>query len=236
MSDLIHLMEETWPPAQRVQAGAFALRWGLGGGQRVSCATVAGDWNLDDLIRAEEGMRSMGQAPLFMLVPEDAALDVALEARGYAIKDPVVMFSATARDVAGQGPAPMTSFPHWPPLSIARSLWDEGHIGPTRVEIMARAAGPKAAVLGRSDDRAAGVAFVAIAGGVGFVHALHVAPAMRRRGCAANLMRAAAVWAQGQGAARLALAVTAANAPACALYTSLGMQIMGRYHYRVLAA
>ena len=40
-------------------------------------------------------------------------------------------------------------------------------------------------------------------------------------------------WAAEQGADRLALAVTQANSGAIALYTSLGMQPVGEYHYRI---
>jgi GNAT superfamily N-acetyltransferase len=46
-------------------------------------------------------------------------------------------------------------------------------------------------------------------------------------------MRAAARWAARQGAAELALLVTRKNVPANALYTSLGMSVVGSYHYRI---
>jgi GNAT superfamily N-acetyltransferase len=45
-------------------------------------------------------------------------------------------------------------------------------------------------------------------------------------------MRAAARWAEGNGATTLALAVTRANSAANALYASLGMVAAGHYHYR----
>jgi GNAT superfamily N-acetyltransferase len=98
---------------------------------------------------------------------------------------------------------------------------------------MDRVAGPKCAVLARSGDRSAGVAFVGVAGGEAMVHALHVLPAFRRRGSAANIMRAAALWAAEQGAGRLSLAVTQANEAANSLYAFLGMPIVGQYHYRL---
>ena len=64
------------------------------------------------------------------------------------------------------------------------------------------------------------------------LHAQEVAPAFRRQGSAQNILRAAAGWAQGQGADSLYLVVTVANAPARALYAGLGMVEGGRYHYR----
>jgi ribosomal protein S18 acetylase RimI-like enzyme len=46
------------------------------------------------------------------------------------------------------------------------------------------------------------------------------------------MMRKAAAWAQDHGAKRFLVLVTAANAEANALYSSLGMRIVGHYHYR----
>ena len=235
------LMEASWPPAQVLRHGPFTLRRGAGGGQRVSAATLtegfdSSDVTGADLTGAEAAMRGMGQDPLFMLTFQDSerdtGLDQMLAARGYAIKDPVVIYTADSAQIAGDGPPPMTSFTHWPPMAIARTLWQDGKIGPERLAIMDRAVGPKVAILGRGNDRAAGVVFVALSGGVAFVHALHVLPDLRRRGAAHNLMRAAGQWAQGQGAGTLALAVTRANGPARALYDALGMAVVGQYHYR----
>ncbi|MEY4981892.1 MAG: hypothetical protein RIR62_158, partial [Pseudomonadota bacterium] len=87
-------------------------------------------------------------------------------------------------------------------------------------------------LLGRAGDRAAGVAFVACYGKCAMLHALEVTPALRRQGTAHNMLRAAANWAQDQGAVTLALLVTAANQPARNLYAFLEMQVVGHYHYR----
>ncbi len=47
------------------------------------------------------------------------------------------------------------------------------------------------------------------------------------------MIAAAAAWAAEQGADTVALVVTEANAPARALYSSLGMAPVGQYHYRL---
>ena len=65
------------------------------------------------------------------------------------------------------------------------------------------------------------------------LHALEVAPAMRRQGVAHNILRAAGAWAQDHGAETLVLLVTEANAAARALYASLKMDVVGQYHYRM---
>ena len=219
-------LEATWPPARRWQVGPFCLRDGAGGGKRVSAATVEGPWHEADLTAAEAAMAER----LFMIRAEDTALDAALAGRGYRVIDPVVCH-AVATDALAV-PAPFTTFPHWPPLQIARDIWDAGHIGPARIAVMERVQGPKVAILSRAADRPSGIAFVAVRGRIAMLHALEVSPQHRRQGSACNILLAAAHWAREQGADGLALAVTAANVPANALYAALGMTVVSRYHYR----
>ena len=227
-------MEATWPPAAATRIGAWLLRDGKGGGKRVSAATLAGVFDPNTIANAEDVMHGAGMQPLFQLGPEDAALDAALAARGYKLIDPVVIYSCKLSEIAQTAPPPMTTFPHWPPLGIVVDLWVEGGVGPARLDVMQRVLGPKTAILARSADRAAGVAFVAIHGVFAMLHALEVTPVLRRKGAARHILQAAAHWARLQGATDLGLAVTAANAPARALYASFGMQAVGQYHYRQL--
>lgn len=232
--DLAQLAESTWPPAATHRQGPWLIREGQGGGQRVSAASAIGDWHPDDIPQAESAMRALGQSPLFVLRPSEAALDQALADRGYARHDPVVAYAGSCADLAATEPPFLTSFPHWPPLAVAAQIWAEGGIGPARLAVMHRVTGPKTAILGRSGDRAAGIAFTAIHGNVAMLHALEVAPALRRNGCGHNILRAAALWARDHGADTLALLVTERNTAARALYASLNMHSVGHYHYRKL--
>lgn len=232
MSDPFAVIEATWPAAALHRAGPWLVREGRGGGKRVSAATAAGDWQAADIALAEAAQASLGQDLLFMLRPDEAALDATLETQGYRIVDPVVILAGPASAFAAP-PPPMTTFPIWPPLAIMRDIWAEGGVGLLRLAVMDRAKGPKTAILGRINDRAAGTAFVALHGQTAMLHALHVVPAQRRQGIAANMMRAAALWAQDQGAGQFSVVVTAANSAALALYASLGMTIVGHYHYRM---
>jgi ribosomal protein S18 acetylase RimI-like enzyme len=129
-------------------------------------------------------------------------------------------------------PAPMTTFPHWPPLSIAEVIWADCGLGPARIAVMHRAHGPKTVILARAADHPSGVAYVACHNRIAMLHALEVLPQYRRQGSAQNVLRAAAHWAAAQGADTLALVVTRANDAARALYTAMGMQVVGQYHYR----
>lgn len=223
---LAEVMEATWPPARSWREGGLTLRDGAGGGKRVSAASAAGGWTEADLDRAE----AMAE-PLVLIRAADTALDAALDRRGWRVVDPVVAYAAPVDRLVADLP-PLSAFAHWPPLEIARSLWDEGGIGPARVAVMDRVAGHKTALFARLGDRPAGVAFAACHGTEAMLHALEVRPALRRQGVGAILLHATANWAAGVGATRLSLAVTAQNAAARALYARLGLQVVGQYHYR----
>ena len=229
--ELSQVMDDTWPAAALQSVGPWVIREGRGGGQRVSAASATAPVSEGDLAFAETAMRDLGQAPLFLIRQSDTALDAALAARGYGVHDPVVAYAADCAALA-QLPPPMTTFAHWPPMAIAVDLWAMGGIGPGRLAVMQRVTGAKTAILSRANDRASGAAFVAMSGSTAMLHALEVTPPLRRQGSAHNILRAAAVWAQGQGARMFSLVVTRANEPACRLYASFGMAVVGQYHYR----
>lgn len=218
---LARVMEETWPPASVRRVGPVTLREGAGGGKRVSAASVEGEFSATDL-----------EAPLFVVRQGQAALDAALAARGYAVVDPVVAYAAPAAMLADPAPPYLSALPHWPPLAITREIWAEEGIGPARVAVMERVRGPKTAILARTGDHPVGAAFVAVSGDIAMLHALEVRVAARRQGSANNILRCAAGWALDHGATTFSLVVTEANAPARALYASLGMAVVGQYHYR----
>lgn len=225
-------LEATWPAAAYHRHGPWLIREGQGGGQRVSATTAEGPFLAEDISAAESAMQALGQPLLFMIRQGDDLLDTALAARGYQRHDPVLAYAAPTGLLATPAPPAMSAFAIWPPLNIAAQLWADAGIGPGRLAVMQRVKGPKTTILGRLNDRASGIAFVACHGKTAMLHALEVCPAQRRQGSANNIMRAAAIWAQDQGAETLSLAVTEQNAPARALYASLGMEVVGPYHYR----
>jgi GNAT superfamily N-acetyltransferase len=227
------VVDGTWPAERIARHGAWTIRTTPGAGGRVN-AVSRPDAGLDGLESVEARLRAEGRAPSFVIWPAQGALDAALEARGYAVEDAVHVWSTAPAPLAGPPLPPATAFPVWPPLAAMRDLWAEGGIGAARQAVMARAAarGAGTGLLARVQDRAAGVAFVSAHEGSAMLHALEVVPARRRRGVGRLLMRAAAAWAAAEGCTRLALVVTRGNAPANALYASLGMEIVEGYHYR----
>lgn len=231
--DLTALIDGTWPAASIHEAGPWLIREGRGAGSRVSAATAKVPGTLDDLPLAEQAMRDLGQVPLFMVRSGEDALDTALADKGYRIKDPVTAYAAPIDAVATHRPPPVTCFEVWPPLAVQEEIWADGGIGPARVAVMHRAAGPRTTILGRMDDTPAGCLFAAIHGTTVTVHAVETASRFRRKGLAAHMMRAAAFWGRDNGAQNFALVTTVANNAANALYASLGMTAAAGYHYRI---
>lgn len=226
-------IDGTWPAAEYRALGPFTLRRGAGGGSRVSATTLAGPMTERVAIaQAEAAMQSMAQPRLFMIRDGQNDLDQSLETRGYAVVDPVNAYVTPVATLTDIPVPPVTAIPVWEPLSIMRDIWAKGGIGPARLDVMARAAGPKTALIGRWNDHPAGCAFVAIHDGIAMLHALEILPEQRGQGVGKWMMRQAAFWANRNGASHLSVICTRANTAANALYTSLGMAHVGNYHYR----
>jgi GNAT superfamily N-acetyltransferase len=233
LDELDHVSEATWPAASQHRMGPFMLRQGQGGGQRVSAATAEGDVTAADIAAADRAMSEMGQRPIFRVRPGEGAFDAALARAGYVVHDPVNILVAPTQTVAVLDLPTLRSFDIWPPLAIMDELWVEGGIGPRRRAVMDRVKGPKLAVLGRGDDRPAGVAFAAIHQNVAMMHAVHVSDAVRRRKVAHYMMVALARWAQHIGVPWLATLCVRDNIAANSMYAALGFSALGQYHYRV---
>jgi len=231
---LYAVIDGTWPASAKQAVGPWIVRLDNSGSSRVAAATAELPITPNDIEPAANAMLEAGQRPLFMIREGDESLDQMLEQRGYRIKDPVNMYAVPVAELAQKRPPPVTTFEVWPPLAIQHEIWSAGGIGAGRLAIMDRARPPKVSILGRVEDTPAGSAYVGKAGDCAMIHGLEVAVDFRRQGLAANLMRAAAFWAQDQGVTFLTLVTTQDNVAANALYTSLGMTNVGQYHYRVL--
>ncbi len=230
---LFEAVDATWPAAQTRADGPWTLRRGAGGGSRVSAATLNGVAGESDIRVAEDTMMRWGQDKLFMIRPEDAALDTTLENNGYQIKDPVVVLAAPIETVAQYRPKTLSSFAIETPLACQTEIWALGGIGQPRLDVMDRCSVAKTTLLGRRSDTPAGSGFVAVSNNIAMLHALEVTETFRRTGLGRDLTVSAAYWAQNQGALWMTLLVTRANKGAIALYSSLGMTAVGQYHYRI---
>ncbi|GAA6181660.1 GNAT family N-acetyltransferase [Shimia sp. NS0008-38b] len=230
---LFDVLDATWPAAAIQRKGAFLIRNGKGGGKRVSAATSLKDAGLQDVVMAETAMSSFSQVPLFQLRDEETLLDDTLKKRGYELVDPVTMYVIPAIDLADQSLPRTAAIPAWEPLKIMEEIWAAGGVGPERLNVMRRAKGPKTGFVSRWNDKPAGASFLAMHSGVGMVHALEILSSQRRQGIAKFLMRRAAKWVLQNGGTHLSVVCTTANVGANALYTSLNMSVVGKYHYRL---
>lgn len=224
--------EATWPAAGYARFGDVVIGRGEGGGGRVGSArAISPAWRRADLEAAAEQARAWNQPPLIRALDHDTRLTGTLTDLGWRRRTPSVILAIAPERLVDIPIPPVTAFAIWPPLAIQRDIWSAGNIGPGRQAVMQRAAGPRCALLGRIEDRAAGAGFVAVHEGVAMLHALEILPAKRRKGLAGWMVREAAHWAMGQSADRLALAVTRGNSGALALYRKLGFEEIAGYGY-----
>ena len=232
---LLEALDATWSALERRPLGPWTLRRGGGGGNRASSVQprAARPDDLDAALAAVVRQAAdWGQPAIVQLGPEDAALDAALSARGWAVADSNVIYAAPA---AAFAPPPRDEgllARVAAPLALLDALWDEGGVGPARRAVMAAVDRPKTRLIARAGDRPAGACFVAADGSVAVMSALYVSPAHRRQGVGRLAVLGAADWAREQGADTLALAVGGDNAPARALYEGLGFAPVCGYVYR----
>ena len=225
--------DATWPPVEMVRNGPFTLRRGGDGGQRVSSTSLwHQEFNDADLDAAEKAMAEVDQPQLFMIRDNDQALDKALAARGYYVKDPVALYAGPSAKLAEHDPKGFTVIDVAEPMAVMAEIWEAGGIGTSRLNVMDRASGPKTCFLGRTDDQPAGVSFVACDGNIAMMHALEILPKLRRKGLALQMMGAMGAWAARNGADTFSLAALKQNDAACGLYHKVGMVKIGQYHYR----
>ena len=230
VQDIDAAISETWPAKDIQLIGNVALRSG-GGGQRATAATVDGAISIEDIEAAEAAMLARGES-LFRVRPGQSDLDQTLEARGYNLRDATNILVCATNDIATQDLPPVSAFTIWPPLAIMDDIWNSNDIGPARRAVMERCLCDKVGIFGRSSGQPAGVGFIAAFGSVAMVHAVAVQEALRRQKTAENMMIAGAKWAQDIGAEWISALCTRHNLAANALYTSLGMKVVGTYHYR----
>lgn len=231
------VIRATWPPERVRTIGPFDVSFASGGGNRVTAARLGDTGSCGAAVAAHEieavarAQRDAGQSPLFMVFGGQSALDGKLCDAGYSPRDATDILTGRCDRIA-LAPPPVTCFEVWPPLAVQEEIWQSGGIGPERLAVMARADAPKTTLFGRIADRPAGTAFVAVHGDTAMFHALEVAAPARRKGLARIMVRAAAHWALGRGAACFAVLVTRENAAARGLYASLGLEAVEQYRYR----
>jgi GNAT superfamily N-acetyltransferase len=233
-SDIFEAIDVTWPAEKFLEIPKWKLRRSAKGGKRVSAATAIGAPDISDIKLAENKMVQWHQDKLFMIKKNEILLDEALSASGYRVIDPTNIWSISSKNLSIQKTLPVKAFTIFPPLAIQRELWRANHIPPSRIEIMDRVKTHKTTIFGRINARPAASAFVAVSNKFAMVHALVVDKKCRRQGMGKFVMQKVGSWAYQMGAESVVALCTEKNCSANILYKSLGMQVIGKYHYRVL--
>ncbi len=239
---------EAWPAAEVQPLGGWRLRHNRGvtnRGNSVWPGPGAGP-GLDERLEIVEAFyRSRGLPALFQLTPvaEPAALDEALESRGYASFSPVLVqtleLDATTRRfdsgrddrVATRASCEDTPSPEWLELSTLRGRYT-GSDGLVLRAMLERLTGRAGYALSTGEEGPAAVGLCVVAPPWAGVFAMRTLDAQRGRGHGRAVLGAIAAWARRRGATRLYLQVEEDNPAACALYASSGFATAYGYHYR----
>jgi ribosomal protein S18 acetylase RimI-like enzyme len=186
----------------------------------------------------ERFYRDRAMTPRVQVAPAEelGALDAELAARGWHADGPTDILFAACDDVLGLSVADVAVSlrpavdPEWLDAWIAAEGRPDAR--ETYVGVLQRIPSPAGFAVARVEGRAAGVGLAVCERGWSGVFCMAVDPVSRRRGVARAVLRALAEWSRAQGARRLYLQVECDNAPAQALYASMGFARSHGYHFR----
>ena len=227
-----------WPALETVQAHGWLLRFADGYTKRAnSVNALAPTVPVADILAVAAPLYARRGLPvIFRLSPlAGPEADPALAALGFETLDETLVMTAPlaadARDDAA------VAIARHPEAAWAAGFAAANRVPPERQAIhdrMLAAIRPAAAFasLGVDGRSVAWGLAVAEHGKVGLFDIV-TAPEARRQGAARRLVEGLLAWGRGQGAATAYLQVVATNAPAIALYRSLGFVEAYSYHYRV---
>jgi ribosomal protein S18 acetylase RimI-like enzyme len=226
-----------WPALYTVVVDGWLLRLAQGHTKRAnSVNALSPGGRFATVVAAAETLYRVHSLPLiFRLSPLAGAADDALAGMGFRSFDPAMVMTGPV------GPAAVAD----PRVSLRPApdaAWSAGFAAangvplsrrPTHERILASIRLPAAfAVLGEGgSDVAYGLAVVER--GMSGLFDIVTVPGARRRGTGRRLVGALLAWGAAQGATSAYLQVSAANAPAIALYEGCGFRQAYRYHYRM---
>jgi GNAT superfamily N-acetyltransferase len=233
-----------WPALRDVFFDGWLIRFADGYTRRTNSVNLLspGMQPLDRKIRYCEAVYAAQGLPTIFCIPSraDPALGRQLDERGYdpAEDESCVLFM----DFAETPPQPVAGAvleedrPGEPWLTrLAQLHGQNDHAQRTHRKILENLAVPAVfAAVPRDDGSPAALAYGAVHDGIVCVNSVVTHPDFRRQGLARKAVAAVLSWAQElHGATGACLSVVAENAPARALYASMGFtREMYRYHYR----
>ncbi|MBB2946114.1 GNAT superfamily N-acetyltransferase [Actinoplanes lutulentus] len=231
--------DEAWPAPIRARLGGWILRAADNWTGRANSALAVGDPDrtleeaIDAVVRwyTERGQQPLINTPMPLAAPVNAAL----EERGWTSR-PLTLVQTTHLARLLEAPAR----PGLPPVDLADTASDDwyamvaehkGALPGTALRILNGVPERVFAQVRDTDGSLLAVARGAVTGPDRWlgVSLLQTAPAARRRGLGAHVVRALAQWASQRGSAHAYLQVEERNAGAVALYNRLGFSTHHTY-------
>jgi ribosomal protein S18 acetylase RimI-like enzyme len=242
MSDLAWRIEETclhaWPALREERMGPWLLRFADGLSRRSNSANPTSARIADiagDVAACADRYRASGLPAIFR-IPSlvDPAVDAHLDELGYGTEGTTLTLHGTD-PVARRDPVVEIASSAGTEWLETMSAWQKR--SPRDAAVYAQLVGAIGIPAGfaslRVDGATAALAYGAIHDGRLCFESVITAAAQRGRGYARRTLQSLIAWAAAQGARAICLQVEAANAPAIALYRSLGATTeLYRYHYR----
>lgn len=229
-----------WPAPVQARLGAWILRAADNWTGRANSALAVGDPDrpLEEAIDAvEQWYATRGQQPLINTpMPLAAPVNAALDERGWTAR--ALTLVQTARVAALLEALPARA--DLPTVELADSPTDgwyamvaehKGTLPQTAIRILTGVPDAVFAHVRDADGELLAVARGAVSGPDRWlgVSLLQTAPAARRQGLAAHVLRAVAHWAVQHGSARAYLQVEERNTPAVTLYQKMGFSTHHTY-------
>lgn len=233
---LDRLADRGWPALEREPLGAWTLRASSGVTNRANSVLTAGPvTDPGAAVDAAERWYAARSLPaVFQVSPASpSGLGALLAARGYrehSETDVLVTERAELPSVDAHG----IRIDHEPAEAWIDTWWSvDGRGGEAERAVAARILTGGSALYASAGDPSSpdAVARLALVGEWGGLYAVATRPEARRRGLACALAAALAAAAGTRGVERLWLQVLAENAPAHALYASLGFRPASWYSY-----
>ncbi len=237
---LEELSLNAWPSLQSVLYDGWLLRFAGGYTRRANSvqALAAGAAPVEEKVAwCEAQYRAQGLPTIFKITPctQPAALDAVLEARGYRreAETDVLSAPASALHAAACGPdITIMSREAW--LGACAQFNRKGADAHRHHQAIVQAIVPPVCpVVAWSQGRPMAMGLGVLERGTVGIYDLVTDAAHRRQGHATRIISTIFAWAAAHGAQGAYLNVLAENAPAQALYATLGFRPSYRYWYRV---
>jgi ribosomal protein S18 acetylase RimI-like enzyme len=231
-----------WPAIEMEWDGSWVCRAANGYTRRansVQCFDPADDGDIPTRVDAAcRWFGERGLTPVFRVnLLTGPSLLAHLDAEGWHSESPSRLMAMPLGPLVADPRGAVLAIDDPAFLDAQRRLrgYDEARLAKLQAILAAMRVPARGVVMWSADGRPVASAVMAIADGIVVTGNVVTAAAERRRGLGSALMRTGLAWAREGGANAAALNVEADNAPAVALYESLGYRAQYDYVYRVKA-